>query len=103
MSPNKQRILYTEDHADTQELVRFILNRLNYDVVITASSEDALRLAHEDRFDLYMLDARLPDGSGVDLCRSIREFDTATPILFYSANAMDSEKKLALESGAQRY
>ena len=103
MSPNKHRILYTEDHADTQELVSFILNRLNYDVVITASSEDALRLAHEDRFDLYMLDARLPDGSGVDLCRSIREFDTATPILFYSANAMDSEKRLALESGAQRY
>ena len=103
MSSNKHRILYTEDHADTQELVSFILNRLNYDVVITASSEDALRLAQEDRFDLYMLDARLPDGSGVELCRSIRKFDTATPILFYSANAMDSEKKTALECGAQGY
>ena len=103
MSLNKHRILYTEDHVDTQELVSFILNRLNYEVVITASSEDALRLAQAERFDLYMIDARLPDGSGVDLCSRIREFDTATPILFYSANAMDSEKRMALESGAQGY
>ncbi|HXM36721.1 MAG TPA: response regulator [Pyrinomonadaceae bacterium] len=103
MSLNKHRILYTEDHVDTQELVSFILNRLDYEVVITPNSVDALRLAQAERFDLYMLDTRLTDGSGVDLCRRIREFDTATPILFYSANALDSEKKMAMESGAQGY
>ena len=103
MCPNKNRILYTEDHTDTQELVRFILNHLNYEVVITPNFLEALRLAQEETFDLYMLDTSLTDGSGVDLCRRIREFDTATPILFYSGNALDSEKAIAMESGAQAY
>src|SRR6266496_362116 len=103
MSLNKQRILYAEDHTDTQELVQFILDGLNYDVVITSCCEDALRRAKSDRFDLYMMDTMLPDGSGVDLCKRIREFDKATPILFYSAMALDSEKRVAFESGAQGY
>src|SRR6266404_3275549 len=100
---NKHRILYTEDHEDTQELVRYILARFDYEVVSTSNAVDALRLAHEQKFDLYLLDTRLADGSGVDLCKRIREFDNHTPILFYSAAAFDGDKKTALECGAQAY
>jgi len=103
MSLSKYRILYAEDHADTQELVQFVLNGLNYDVVITSSCEDTLSRAKGDKFDLYLIDTMLPDGSGVELCKEIREFDGATPILFYSAMALDSEKRIALDSGAQGY
>jgi DNA-binding response OmpR family regulator len=100
---NKHRILYTEDHEDTQELVRLILARFDYEVVSTSSADDALRLAQEQKFDLYLLDTRLADGSGVDLCKRIREFDNDTPILFYSGAAFEGDKKTALECGAQAY
>lgn len=53
--------------------------------------------------DLYLLDSWLPNGSGVDLCKRLREFDHATPILFYSAAAYEVDKELAIDSGAQGY
>jgi DNA-binding response OmpR family regulator len=45
----------------------------------------------------------LPDGSGLDLCKQIREFDKATPILFYSAAAYEMDRAEAIKSGAQAY
>jgi DNA-binding response OmpR family regulator len=45
----------------------------------------------------------LPDGSGLDLCRQIREFDRDTPIVFYSAAAYEIDKNQAINSGAQAY
>ena len=65
--------------------------------------ETGLALARSQDFDLYVLDSWLPDGSGLDLCRRIREFDKVTPILFYSAAAYESDKDLAIGSGAQAY
>src|SRR5262249_5781742 len=62
-----------------------------------------LRLARRGYFDLYILDNWLPDGSGIGLCRNIREFDPHTPILFYSAAAYEYDIQEALRSGAQAY
>jgi DNA-binding response OmpR family regulator len=64
---------------------------------------DALKLSREYRFDLYMLDSWLPDGSGIELCKQLREFDKATPIMFLSAAAHEIDKQAAMDSGAQRY
>ena len=52
---------------------------------------------------MYLLDSWLPDGSGLELCQLIRQFDKTTPILFYSAAAYASDRELALQSGAQAY
>jgi len=60
-------------------------------------------LAGSQHFDLYLLDSWLPDGSGLDLCKQIREFDQATPIVFYSAAAYEIDRDQALLSGAQAY
>ena len=103
MPLNKRHILYVEDHEDTRELVVLVLHQQNYDVTTSASIEDAVELASESKYDLYLLDSWLPDGSGLDLCRRIREFDTGTPILFYSAAAYEVDRELALRSGAQGY
>ena len=75
----KQRILYVEDHEDTSELISLILQQHNYEVVLDCTVEAALRTARAQHFDLYLLDTRLPDGSGVDLCKEIRKFDL-TPL-----------------------
>ena len=100
---NTPRVLYIEDHEDTRELVTLVLEQRSYEVVTGATIETGLTLARSQHFDLYLLDSWLPDGSGLDLCRRIREFDKATPILFYSAAAYEIDKDLALRSGAQAY
>ena len=65
--------------------------------------EEALKLAREQHFDLYILDSWLPDGKGVELCKRLREFDRRTPIMFLSAAAYETDKQAAIDSGAQCY
>ncbi len=103
MQLNRRRVLYIEDHADTRELITLVLQQKNFEVTSEETVESGVRLARAERFDLYLLDSWLPDGSGLDLCKKIREFDAATPILFYSAAAYEGDKDLALKSGAQAY
>jgi DNA-binding response OmpR family regulator len=97
------RVLYIEDHEDTRELVTLVLEQRSYEVVTGATIETGIALAGSQEFDLYLLDSWLPDGSGLELCRQIREFDKATPILFYSAAAYEIDKVQAINSGAQAY
>ena len=97
------RVLYIEDHEDTRELVTLLLTQKSYEVVTGDSIESGIALASADQFDLYLLDSWLPDGSGLELCQLIRQFDKTTPILFYSAAAYASDRELALQSGAQAY
>ncbi len=103
MQLRNRRILYIEDHEDTRELVTIILRQNDYDVITGSTIQAGIHLARSDRFDLYLLDSWLPDGSGLDLCRQIREFDPLTPILFYSAAAYEADREDALKSGAQGY
>jgi DNA-binding response OmpR family regulator len=103
MQLTNRRILYIEDHDDTRELVTIILRQNDYDVITGSSIDAGIHLARSSAFDLYLLDSWLPDGSGLDLCKRIREFDPLTPILFYSAAAYEADREEALESGAQGY
>jgi DNA-binding response OmpR family regulator len=100
---NSPRVLYIEDHEDTRELVTLVLQQRSYEVVTGSTIESGVELAGSQQFDLYLLDSWLPDGSGLDLCKQIREFDKATPILFYSAAAYEIDRDSAIKSGAQAY
>ena len=100
---NTPRVLYIEDHDDTRELVTLVLEQKSYEVVVGSTIKSGVDLAQSQDFDLYLLDSWLPDGSGLDLCRQIREFDKATPIVFYSAAAYEIDRDEALDSGAQAY
>src|SRR4026207_1351543 len=102
-SDDTPRVLYIEDHDDTRELVTLVLEQRSYEVVTGSTIKSGVDLAHSQNFDLYLLDSWLPDGSGLDLCKQIREFDKVTPILFFSAAAYDIDRDLALRSGAQGY
>jgi DNA-binding response OmpR family regulator len=100
---NTPRVLYIEDHADTRELVTLVLEQKHIEVITGSTIKSGVALAGSEDFDLYLLDSWLPDGSGLDLCRRIREFDKVTPILFYSAAAYEMDRAEALKSGAQAY
>lgn len=97
------RVLYIEDHEDTRELVTLVLEQKSYEVVSGSTIESGVALASSQDFDLYLLDSWLPDGSGLELCKQIREFDQATPIVFYSAAAYEIDRDEAMQSGAQAY
>jgi two-component system, cell cycle response regulator DivK len=97
----RRRILLVEDHEDAWEIAAYILEE--YKLFHARDFAEGLRLARRRYFDLYILDNWLPDRSGVELCRAIREFDPHTPILFYSAAAYESDKREALRAGAQEY
>jgi len=103
MQVKNPRVLYIEDHEDTRELVTLLLGQKSFDVVTGGTIETGIALARAQEFDLYLLDSWLPDGSGLDLCQRIREFDQTTPILFYSAAAYEMDRAEAIASGAQAY
>ena len=80
-----------------------VLKMEHYQVVLAENYEEALLLARVMRFDVYIMDNWMPGGSGVELCRKVREFDPTTPIIFYSGAAYDSDKREAFAAGAQAY
>lgn len=100
---NIRRILYIEDHEDTRELVTLLLAQKSYEVITGSTIASGVALAGAEKFDLYLLDSWLPDGSGLDLCLRIRQFDQTTPILFYSAAAYANDHDMAMKCGAQAY
>jgi len=98
---DRKRILLVEDEEDAGELVTITL--AEYRLILACDYNEGLSLARREYFDLYILDSWLPDRSGFELCRAIREFDPHTPILFYSAAAYAHDIEDALRAGAQDY
>ena len=95
---DRKRILCVDDLADISELIATILE--NYEVIRAYTKAEGLRKARAGRFDLYLLDYYLPDGTGLELYESIREFDPKTPVLFVSSSeAIGSAQAIRL--GAQ--
>ena len=75
----------------------------DYDVTCADSAVVALDLIRNEKFDLLLLDNWMPGVSGESLCVKIREFDSTTPILFYSGAAYQEDKDRARAAGAQGY
>ena len=98
---NRHHILIVEDDRDTCELLRHVLPEWK----LTISHTIAGAVSHylENHFDLVMLDNWLPDGSGVELCRKVRELNFAAPIIFVSGAAHEKDVEDAIASGATKY
>jgi DNA-binding response OmpR family regulator len=99
------KILYVDDNQDSCEMVNMMLTYANPDYVVTSAetADKALALIDSQAFDLYIFDYGLPQMSGVELCQYIRQYDTETPILFFSAMARPSDRDEGLASGATEY
>jgi DNA-binding response OmpR family regulator len=97
------RILYVEERVESCELLALWLSGSGYEVVSANTLSDGLRLAKSGTFVAYILSGKFVDGTGIDLCKEIRLFDSNTPIIFYSALTRDSDLMAAMNSGAQAY
>jgi DNA-binding response OmpR family regulator len=72
-------------------------------VTTVSTATEAFQRAGREKFNLYLLDRKLPDGDGIDLCHKLKEIDPSIPIIFFSAEAHASEVERALECGALNY
>jgi DNA-binding response OmpR family regulator len=100
---DKLRILHVDDDPDIRLLIAGSLHEFGYVVFTAGTVAEALRLAGELHFDLCILDVRLPDGTGIELCQQLRELQPNVPVLYYSAYASDSEQKAALSVCGDAY
>ncbi len=104
MNTNERlRVLYVDDNCDSRQMVEVMLDLAQIDVECADSILEALRLSALERFDLYLLDCGLSDGSGLTLCRTFRSIDPKTPILFYSGSAHPEEIRKGINAGADGY
>ena len=103
MSEIKCRILYVDDHEDSSEMFKLVLAESDYEVHTARTVDEALQLARTHEFDLYVLDKRLPDGSGMDLCRALTKLTPGVPCIFYSGDAYEIHRLEAMAAGADAY
>jgi two-component system alkaline phosphatase synthesis response regulator PhoP len=96
-------ILLVEDDPEIANLVTLHLHEPFYAVTVCDRGATALARLAETTFSLVILDIMLPDLSGIEICRQIRERNERLPILMLSSLAEETDKVTALELGADDY
>ena len=103
MSQSKCRILYVDDHEDSSEMFKLLLADSDYEVHSARTVDEAIQLATAHEFDLYVLDKRLPDGSGTELCATFNRLTPGVPCIFYTGDAYEIHRQEAMAAGADAY
>jgi two-component system alkaline phosphatase synthesis response regulator PhoP len=98
----KLRILVVEDEEHVADLIAVLFARLDWDVEVATTGKKGLELATEEEFDLITLDVGMPDISGVEICRELRQrhISYRTPVVFVSAHSEPEIKRKAFEFDA---
>jgi two-component system KDP operon response regulator KdpE len=99
---NKPVVLVVDDEPQILRVIRASLPLRGYEVITASSGEEALNQIGKQAPDLVILDLVMPEMSGLDVCRRVREFSTV-PIIVLSAKGSESDKVAALDLGADDY
>ena len=97
------RILLVEDNERVVSVVSASLGDAGHAIVAARSCEKARAVLDRERFDLMILDVGLPDGSGLGLCREIRDGGHTAPILVLTAQNGVDDRVAGLDAGADDY
>lgn len=97
------RVLYAENDEDTCLMTRILLGRSGIDIESAHTIESAVRKARSGEFHAYLLESRFRDGSGLFLCRRLREINPHVPVVFYSGDGRFAGEKMGLAAGAAAY
>jgi two-component system phosphate regulon response regulator PhoB len=99
------RILVIEDEADLREVLDYNLGGAGYEVLLAGTAAEGLAMARSRAPDLILLDLMLPDGSGLDVCRTLRaEPGTkGVQILMLTARGEEIDRVVGFELGADDY
>ena len=97
------RILLIEDEHSIRKLIKFNLERSNFEVIEASEGKTSLEFVKCEDISLVLLDLTLPDMDGFEVCTNIREEKPELPIIIVSARGQDMEKIMGLELGADDY
>lgn len=100
-----QKILLIEDEPDIRKTLEYNLSREGFDVVCASSLSEGKNYINTNQFSLILLDLMLPDGSGLDLCRELKNDSDKklTPIIILTAKDDEVDKVVGFELGADDY
>src|SRR6476469_4161205 len=95
-----KRILIVDDEENIGRALRLILEREGYTVSLCRSMEEFRKHPDAGRADAYLLDVRLPDGSGIDLLRSVKQNGASAPAIMISGHGTIADAVEATRAGA---
>ena len=100
---SQSQILIIEDDPAVAQGLQAGLLRDGFGVILRSNASDGIACIQNDAPHLVLLDIRLPDGSGFDVCRKIRQMGFRQPIIMLTARHDEVDKVLGLEMGADDY
>lgn len=96
------KLFLLEDDCAISMGLSYSLEKEGYEVTLAGCVKEALDIIVKERFDLYILDLTLPDGSGYDVCRRIKEIGDL-PVIFLTAYDDEVNVVMGFELGAEDY
>ncbi len=99
----KVRILVVDDELSMREFLSILLEREGYEVSITGSAEEALRMMDASLYDLVLSDVNMPGLSGIELLSRIKEKSPETAVLMLTAFSAAEQAVEAMKLGAYDY
>jgi len=102
MQDIKKNILVVDDEESIVNVVKAYLEREGYNIFTAYDGREALEVFYQERIDFVVLDLMMPDVSGEEVCKIIRQ-QSSVPILMLTAKAEESDKIYGLDIGADDY
>ena len=97
------KLLLLEDDQILSETLEHFLSREGYEIDIALTMEEAENLTFDNKYDLYLLDINLPEGSGLELLEALRHAEDNTPTIFITALTDMSSISKGFKLGAMDY
>jgi CheY-like chemotaxis protein len=97
------RILIAEDHYDSREALRILLEAVGYRVTVAVDGRAAVDLALADPPDLVLMDVMMPELDGFEATRRLRRNDATRSVPIIVVTAMEGAQRIAAEAGADDF
>ncbi|MFS8085627.1 MAG: response regulator transcription factor [Acidobacteriota bacterium] len=98
-----KRLMIVDDDVEMRTLLAEYFRRLGFEVAEKESGIAALQAANTDHFDCFILDVAMPEMSGLELLKKLRDRGVETPALFLTAHDLLDDKVAGFEAGADDY
>jgi len=98
-----KKLMIVDDDVEMRTLLAEYFRRLGFEVTERESAAMALQAVTSDRFDCFILDVAMPEMSGIELLKKLRERGIDTPTLFLTAHDLLDDKVAGFEAGADDY
>ncbi len=103
LSERSPTILIAEDHLDSRDAMRALLEAFGFRVLVAVDGRQAVDVALEHTPDLILMDIMMPELDGFEATRQLRQHATTARIPIIAVTAMEGAQRLALQAGANDY